>query len=67
MPSWSAIARAERPASSKIVAQVLLVVDQRRAHRDRTRRCGHLPLGVVTDADHQPPAVIVKLVGNASM
>jgi len=40
-----------------------LVVDPRRPHRDRAGRGGHLPLGVVAVANHQPVPVHVDLAG----
>jgi hypothetical protein len=40
-----------------------LVVDPRLPNRHRTRRRDHLPFGVVAVAHHQPPAMLIDLVG----
>ena len=39
------------------------IVDPRRPHRHRTRSGEHVPLAVVAVADHQPPPVLVDLIG----
>ena len=52
-----------KAASVPLTAHLIdaLVVDPRPPHRDRTGRRGHLPLGVMTVADHQPTAIGVDL------
>ena len=40
-----------------------LVVDARRVHRHRARAGGHLTRLVIAIAHHQPPPVLVTLVG----
>lgn len=54
---------AEEPASLPGGLVDALVIDPRRPHRDRAGRGGHLPLGVVAVANHQPLPVHVDLAG----
>ena len=53
----------KKPASRPGGLVDALVIDPRRPHRDRAGRGGHLPLGVVAVANHQPLPVHVDLAG----
>ena len=55
--------RRRKPASRPGGLVDALVIDPRRPHRDRAGRGGHLPLGVVAVANHQPLPVHVDLAG----
>jgi hypothetical protein len=55
--------RRRKPASLPGGLVDALVVDPRRPHRDRAGRGGHLPLGVVAVANHQPLPVHIDLAG----